>query len=649
MKKSSGTDYLAYILLKLIGPIIRRLPLNFSLFLAKKLGELFYHFDVKHKALAYANIKTALGGNLSSAQLSKITKEFYRTFAQNLMEVFLLSLITKEYIEKYISIEGMQNIEEGFKRGKGVILLATHEGSWEFSNIVCAILGFPFSLFIRNQGFPRLNSLLNRYRLQKGCRIISRQEGIRDLIRALKNNEAIGMTCDQGGRSGTLVKFFGKNASMASGAIRLALKYDAALIPVFYSRIKGPYLKIFVAPIFKIKKSENLETDIKENLQEVVQIFEKYISRYPKEYLWTYKSWKYSDKKNILLLSDGKTGHLRQAEAAAFVLGNLLKNKGYSAKIETVDVKFKNKFSRPFLMLSSCLAGKYHCQGCLWCLRNFLEQDTYKKLVSQKADFVISCGSSLAPINFVLSRENLAKSIVIMRPSILSFKRFDLAIMPQHDNPPARRNVIITDGALNLIDNEYLNNCKLQIANHISQENNKPLAMSIGLLIGGNTKDFHLEKGTMRDVIKQLKSVSESNNADILVSTSRRTPLEIEGLIKDEFKDYPRCKLLVIANEQNFPFTIGAILGLSKIVIVSAESISMVSEAASSGKYIIVFKARINHRHNIFLTRLANQGYIYLCEPSGISAVINELERQKPKINILNDRAKVAEGLKRII
>ena len=75
----------------------------------------------------------------------------------------------------------------------------------------------------------------------------------------------------------------------------------------------------------------------------------------------------------------------------------------------------------------------------------------------------------------------------------------------------------------------------------------------------------------------------------------------------------------------------------------------MISEAASSSRYIIVFKSKVNPRHNSFLNHLAKQGYIRLCAPSRISALIDELQRKQPKINILNDRLKVVEALKRII
>jgi KDO2-lipid IV(A) lauroyltransferase len=586
---------------------------------------------------------------LPPSEISKITKAFYRAFGQNFMEIFFIPLINKEYIKKYISIEGLEYIHQSFKRGKGVILLGMHEGSWELSNIICANLGFPFSLFIREQRHPRLNRLLNLYRSQKGCKLIQRQNQLRQLIQLLKNNEAIGMTADQGGRSGLGVKFLGKEASMPQGAIKLALKYGVALIPAFYTRIKGPYVKIIVEPPFEVKRTGDIEVDIRENLQRLVCVFEKNILKYPQEYLWTYKIWKYGKEKNILILSDGKTGHLRQSETLGRIISDYFKNKDKRTNIEIQEIKFRNKFQKYALTLSTCLAGKYRCQGCLWCLRRFLQDETYKSLISIKPDIIISCGSGVALLNFILSRENFAKSIVIMRPSVLSTRRFDLVVMPQHDRPPKRENVVVTEGALNLIDEDYLRKQSESLIRDTGYRL-QATGMRIGLLIGGDTKYFHLDMDKISEVIKQIKSASERWSADILVTTSRRTSLEVEKVIKEEFKDYSRCKVLVIANERNFPFAVGGILGLSHIVITSSESISMISEAASSNKYAVVFNSKgLSKKHRRFLGFLTENKYIYLTESCDLSKTIEYIWQNKPQIRTLRDNFLVAEAIKKIL
>jgi KDO2-lipid IV(A) lauroyltransferase len=645
MKKDSIIDYASCIAFRLISPVIRKLPLAFSLFVGRFIGELLYALDLKHRARAYANIRVVLGKRLAPSRLKSLTKEFYQTFGQSLIEIFLLPVIDKKYLDKYISIEGLKFIEEAFRQGKGVIFAGVHSGSWELSNLICASLGFKFHLVVREQRYPRLNRLLNTYRQQKGCHLIGRENEVRSLIQALKDNEAIGITVDQGGKNGILVSFFGKEASMATGALRLALKYDAVILPAYHSRISGPYLKVIIEKPFKVKKTGNTDEDIKTNLQELTRIFEKLICRFPKDYLWTYKIWKYGRQKNILILNDGKVGHLRQSQAVADSASRILKERGMEPTTNIVEVRFKTKLSRLALDLSSVLSGKYQCQGCLWCLKTFLHPDAYKSLTLLSSDIIISCGSSLAAINYVLSRENLSQSIVIMRPSLLGTRRFNLVIMPWHDNPPKRKNIVATEGALNLISESYLQSQ----ANLLKGRLDSSRELTLGLLVGGNTRNFSLHRPLMQEVIVQLKAVIEKNEAQILASTSRRTSPEIESLLKEELRDYPYNRLLVIANENNPQYALGGILALSKIVVVSPESISMISEASSAGKYIVVFKGRLDKRHELFLRRMADKKYIYLCESRQIGAVIKKILEELPEINILKDRLKVEGALKRLI
>ncbi len=652
MKKYFTADYLSYILFRLLGFFIRRVSKRTSLFLGKRLGDFFYYFDYRHKAVAYSNIKTALGDTLTPPQLNRLTREFYQTLGQNLVEIFFIPLVNKEYMHKYVTIEGLENIWSAFKRGKGVIFLGVHEGSWELSNIISANLGFPFSMLVRDQGkYPRVQTLLNLYRSQQGCKLINRHDQTRQLIEVLKKNEAIGMTADQGGKAGRIVKFFGRDASMSTGAVRLSLKYGAAILPAFYERLNGPYVKLIIEQPFEIKKgAESRQKDIRDNLQALVSIFERYIRKCPKEYLWSYKIWKHGGQRNILILSDNKTGHLRQAQAAAGIVKDYLKTKEISADIKTVELSFKNKFAKPLFSLFSCLSGRYSCQGCLACLKSSLDQQVYNSLIKNKADIVISCGSSSAAVNFLISRENFAKSIAVLRPGLLSTKKFDLVIMPKHDNPPKRINIVETNGALNLIDEEYLKGESKKLIES-ALPNHQPQNTYIGLLIGGDTKGFSLNKEIILELIRQIKAASEKLNTGILATTSRRTPAEVADLLKEELKNYPRCKLLVIANDKNIPSGVGGILGLSKVIITSPESISMISEAVNSSRPVLVVKmAGLNRRHKKFLESLGKDKYIHLVEKAGdLSAKIEDIFKDKPQVKAFGDRVLIREALGRIL
>lgn len=669
MKKNSIIDCCGYLLFSLFGIIIRIFPAGVSFFIGKKLGELFYCFGLKHKSLVYSNIKSAFGDNLSPAQLNNLAKKFYRNFGQNFIEIFRLPLMDKKYYDKFITVEGKEYLSAGFKKGKGVILLAVHEGNWELSNLISRNLGIPFNLFIRQQRLPLLNKLLNSYRTHRGYNLIHRQEavsggvtrinqiadeqdesyGLRRLIEVLKKNEAIGMMADQGGRSGTLVDFLGRQASMSSGAVKLALKYQASIIPVFYTRIKGAYHKVIFEPPVNLQITGDRDTDIRQNLQMIIAVFEKYIRKYPQEYLWTYKIWKYSKEKMILVISDGKAGHLRQTQAVVRSISNQLKEKENTVGINTIEVVFKSHIARKALILSCCLAGKYRCQGCLWCLKAFLTKDTYKSLISMKPDIIISAGSALAPVNFLLSRESLAKSVVMMRPSFLSTRRFNLVIIPRHDRPPKRKNIVITEGALNLVDENYLKEQRSELQRLLGNDQ-KEVEFYIGVLIGGDTKKFSLKKSIISQVIKEVKNAAEEFNAGILLTTSRRTSREIEDFLKNEFLNYPRCKFLLIANERNLSFAVGGILGMSQMVIVSPESISMISEAVKSKKHILVFSAGgLSKKHRFFLENFSANKYISLVTPTELKEIIAGIRRDKPAVCAPEDELVLDNAVKKIL
>jgi KDO2-lipid IV(A) lauroyltransferase len=657
MKQNLIADYLSCILFRVVSFFTFFLPLNFSLFLGRRLGDLLYLFDRRHRAVAHANIRKTVSNNLDCASSAKITRKSYQAFAQNLVEISFIPRVDKRYLQKYIHIENKDYIRQAFNRGKGVIFLIVHEGNWELSNIICANLGFPFILFVRDQGFPRLNALLNYYRLKQGAKIIHKDAGIRQLIEVLKSNQSIGMTIDQGGRLGQRVNFFGKEASMSTGAVKLALKYDCAIIPVFYTRIKGPYTKVILDQVFTVALSADPQNDLRQNLQRLISIYEKYIRQYPYEYLWTYKIYKYGKEKEILILADGKTGHLRQSESVAKLIIQQLANRGIKATLNIQELNFRSSMFRGVVNLSIILSGKYPGASSLFWLRQALTSESWQGLMQHKPDIIISAGGKLSAINYLLSKENQAKSIVLMRSVLSDLKKFDLKIIPKHDRlsfgqsrrPDQQSNVVITEGALNLVDRNYLNETSERLIRS-GLVKGALSALKIGVLIGGSSKNFSISAEAVTQVIIQLKRIAQQLDADILLSTSRRTAEKLQILIKSQLVNYSRCKLLVIANENNHPDVVGGILGLSDVIISSPESISMISEAVCAEKYVVVFNfGKLSAKHRRFLKNYQNKGYIYLEEIRNLFGCINQLLLNKPQISFPKDNLKVIEGLSKIL
>jgi hypothetical protein len=98
--------------------------------------------------------------------------------------------------------------------------------------------------------------------------------------------------------------------------------------------------------------------------------------------------------------------------------------------------------------------------------------------------------------------------------------------------------------------------------------------------------------------------------------------------LKETFggKDY--CPLLVIANEANPAGVVGEILGASDLLLVSGESVSMVSEAVSSGKPVIVFLpcawSGLKSKHRRFLDGLLEKKCIFTGGPEEIYGLMKQ-------------------------
>lgn len=77
-------------------------------------------------------------------------------------------------------------------------------------------------------------------------------------------------------------------------------------------------------------------------------------------------------------------------------------------------------------------------------------------------------------------------------------------------------------------------------------------------------------------------------------------------------------------------------MGLSDIIVVSGESISMVSEALSAEKYVLVFspqkKAQITTKQDEFLEKLRKEGIIKVIQAGNLSSEDRkDLEREAYK------------------
>lgn len=650
---------ISYHIVKIFSQVLMCLPTGIALWIGRVIGCLAYYFGVKRRRVAYNNLRTAFCSSKTDPEIRMILKKSYRHYGQNIVELLRLPLMSRKGCRRWVRVENEEYFREAVARNKGVIFLSMHSGNWELSSLVGSATGHPYNLVANLQEKAgSLEGLLSAYRQTAGCSIIHPGVATREIIRKLKANEIVSLVADQGGKDGVLVEFFGREASMSTGAIRLALKYDAAICLVdIYREEDGRHCLTVDKPLDLIRTGDE-DLDLRVNLKMVIDRFEQKIREHPHEYMWFYKIWKYSRQAGIVILDDGRTGHLRQSQALSGILAEALAEKQKMVTVETVDIRFRNDFLRRFSIVLVFFSQWLKGLRSVGVLKMVLQKDSFDRLMSVKADYIVSCGSTTSGVNFLSSPWQMAKSIVILKPGVVSMERFDCVVLPEHDfsgRHPSRAVVARTRAALNLIDQEYMSQQSQLLLNRYSHLKNS-YRTKIGVLIGGNTKNVEFTESAIKMVIHQLKEVAIQLNADILLTTSRRTPEAIEQIIWRELKKFERCPLLISAANGDVPEAVGGILGLSDCLLVSSESISMISEAVASGKKTVVFNVHSAERHEIrrskyerFVDGLSEQGHLVACPIKGIGQALYSVMSDKIYLKPINDRKSVAEVVDRII
>ena len=198
-------------------------------------------------------------------------------------------------IEQVIVYDGLENYLEAAARGRGIIYLTAHVGAWELSSFAHSLHGYSLAYVNRPLDNPLVDRLVNRYRCLAGNRAIDRRNAARAILAELKQGNAVGILSDQNvleGDGNVFADFFGVPASTTAGPARLALRTEAAVVPVFvlWDEARGKYRLRFDPALELIRTGED-ERDVIENTARFARVIEGVIRRHPDQWLWIHRRW----------------------------------------------------------------------------------------------------------------------------------------------------------------------------------------------------------------------------------------------------------------------------------------------------------------------------------------------------------------------
>jgi len=213
-------------------------------------------------------------------------------------------------------------------------------------------------------------------------------------------------------------------------------------------------------------------------------------------------------------------------------------------------------------------------------------------------DLVISCGRKSIIPSILLKRKNPKIFTIHIQDPKVNLKNFDAIVAPEHDNLKGD-NIYTSKGAIHYITEAEINKARQYLVNKIKSEK------IVSLILGGPNKYYSFNSDQIINIFNQIKSIFVSDGYKVIIIPSMRTPKKIIDLAEREMSS---CGYVVNKVDKQAYLSAYA---LANYVIVTCDSTSMISEAATSGKPIFVahMKAkRNNYRFNRFYELFKQMG-----------------------------------------
>lgn len=305
----------------------------------------------------------------------------------------------------------------------------------------------------------------------------------------------------------------------------------------------------------------------------------------------------------VLILTDGKAGHENQSKAFARALG---------CDFDLVEVHFKSKLAKAASYLFDWLG--------VTTLRLLSTAVDGGRLISMAIDggrrlskyaAVIGTGSGTFYAAKAMARKFGVKCGVVLYPRGYRLSTFDCILAPAFDRPAKARNVIEIPANLVANDEAFYAKGVAAFREKLGAGGDARLETgdAVAVIVGGPNKCSTMTPEWMKARLDQIFEVnrSPSEAVEFWVTTSRRTPREVEAVVDSYPWDY---KLLYSKDHFN---PIPAFVKLAKRLYVTAESTGMLSEACTFGEAEVVALDNLKpgpHKFRRFVDNLRAAGYV---------------------------------------
>ena len=258
------------------------------------IGRQIFRLSAKERAKALDSLAVAFP-QMPLAERKRLALRAFEHLGRCMGELCELNRIDP-MLEQYVELPESDRavIEAAVAEGKGVLFVTGHVGNFELMARRVARLGHPCKTIAREASDPRTTAFIEGLRASGSIKTVWRGSptAAREMLRALKSGELLGMLIDQDTRvQGVFVDFFGKPAHTPRAPGDLAVRTGAAVVLGFIEQKPEGGHRVRISRI-RPPSTGDREADALALTAAMSRAIEEAIRQTPHAWVWMHQRWK---------------------------------------------------------------------------------------------------------------------------------------------------------------------------------------------------------------------------------------------------------------------------------------------------------------------------------------------------------------------
>ena len=283
-----------YLAFRLASLLVAWLPMALGYRAASLVGDLAFWLCAGTRRTVIANLRQALGADAGSEEhLLELARGVFRTGCKNYYELLRMPRLRLSDLEQRVRLHGFEHFLGALARGRGVVLLTAHLGSFESVVQILAARDYNLTVPVEPVQPRLLRDYVTRLRSTHGLKFVPAERGVmRRLVKALRRNEIVGLAIDRDViGDGVPVEFLGAVTTFQPTAVALARRERCPVVLAFTVRREDNTSDVYIEPAVEMQVSDDERADLVANLCTVLAVLERYIRKYPDQWVAFVPVW----------------------------------------------------------------------------------------------------------------------------------------------------------------------------------------------------------------------------------------------------------------------------------------------------------------------------------------------------------------------